>query len=348
VKFTYLFDSTIRREQIASALLAMAIDGSEAFRRHFLHHALPGDLLNEALSREWDVMVEEGSVDVKLTSRNPDDWTILVENKIQSSAKQAGQLVRYCRIHRKARPDAKLVAVYLAPGGTGQDEVDRVAKCPELQDVVAQHVPWDKLIAYAPAPGDAVAPLVRDALDSIHAAIEAARQEKYHRVGDRETIRDLADEAYERLRERTAVRLRRWSGKAYETIFTARTNVTLWLGVFFEIAQEPPFAPVNMRDAEGKLQLQVQTRFKLAADLRSRSPERRWWKDLVAAKQFEVPGLGKHTLDEKGWFRLDRPVQGFEDDIVAEVADSGEAVLNALERSLSTVGLNLGRSQRNR
>ncbi len=348
MKFKYLFDSTVRQEQIASALLAMAIDGSAAFRRHFMRHAMPPDFLDVALTRDWDVIVEEGSVDVKLTSRNPDSWAILVENKIQNSAKQVGQLLRYCRVHRKDKPGDRIVAVYLAPGGIGQDEVDRVTNCLELQGVVARHVSWDDICAYAPDPSDALAPLVCDVLASIAAAIEDAKQPKYPREGDRETIRDLADEAYEHLRRRTDMRLRRWSGSKYETIFTAGTNVTLWLGVFFETEEEPPFAPVNLRDAEGAIQLTIQTRFKLAADLRSRSPERRWWKDLVAEKQFEVPGFGKHTLDEKGWFRLDRPVQGFEDDIVAEVADSGEAVLKALERSLSTVGLNLGRSQRNR
>ena len=104
---------------MASAFLATLLDYDEAFRQAFLGLVLNDPTIDDP--EGWAVRVEEDRVDVTIES--PTTY-VLIEDKIGSGAKQHAQLLRYYETAVRARPAKRIVAVYLAPGGIGMDEVE--------------------------------------------------------------------------------------------------------------------------------------------------------------------------------------------------------------------------------
>ncbi|MFQ6058574.1 MAG: PD-(D/E)XK nuclease family protein, partial [Anaerolineae bacterium] len=304
MRLTHFFRGSLGREEVASAFLAMALEGCHRFRDYFLSLVASPELADSLKQRKWQLSVEEHDVDVRMES---DDIVILIENKISSAAKKKGQLLRYYMDERARSPDRTIVCLYLAPGDVGQDEVLRVEKSPDFRKSrdYAQHVSWDAVLNYEVAPDDVVDRLVESGLAEIRGAIDRARQAKYPPVGERGVIRNVVDEAIALLCTRTSVPLRRWSGRDFEEILTARTHVTMWLDVLFEVEEEPPFAPRNTRDEARHLQVVIRSQFKLAGGTKASSALGTWWNSVRRQGGVEVPNVGRHVLREDGWFSHD-------------------------------------------
>ncbi len=339
LRIAHFFQGTLRKEEAASAFLAMAIEGVPMFRRHFFETILPdeAELFHE---QQWIVTVEEERVDVRIES---EDAVILIENKINPGAKQQGQLLRYYLIEKEHRPRKRIVAVFLAPHELGRDEVMRVVNDPEFDSThdFARHVSWEELANYTPDPSDPLDNLISNGLDEIMEVIKEMREGKYPREGDRGAIRDIVDSAFMELGKRSTIRLRRWSGKDVEEIITAGTNVTMWLDAAFETYDEPPFAPIDLRDENGMIQITIRSQFKLAGRLKKSSDLSRWWKLNMLSSSFDVPGIGSYHLHKDGWFVHTKRLSGTENAIANALAETGEALLGALSEHLISAGFQL-------
>ena len=337
---TQFFDGMFDREEVASAFLALVLDGDPRFRRMFFELADPDEA--ESLSeREWTITVEERCIDVRMAA---DDTIVLIENKIAASAQQQGQLLRYHLQERGQYPEARIISIYLAPGRLGMAEIVRLQEDPQFQactDDRAWHVSWNALSDYVPRPGHPLDAVVRTGLDGVEEAIARARQEKYPREGEREIIRDLADKAVGLMAERTEVSLRRWPGRDFEEIFTAATNVTMWLDAVFDVEKDLPFTPVGTRDEDGLIRLLLRSQFKLAGKVKKGSALGQWWSSMVAQGSLEIPGVGPHVLREDGWFVNSSPGHGTEDEIAQAMCARGVATLDTLARLLSSAGFDL-------
>jgi hypothetical protein len=342
LRIAYFFQGTLRKEEVASAFLAMAIEGVPRFRRHCFEVIL-ADEFERFDAQQWTVSVEEERVDVRIES---EDAVILIENKISSGAKQQGQLLRYYSREMKHRARKRIIAVFLAPREIGRDEVVRVMNASEFnsrtQDLV-RHVSWEALADYVPDPSDLLDNLIRNGLDEIMKVIKDVRAGKYAREGDREVIRDIVDSAFMALRNRTTIRLRRWSGKDVEEIFTAGTNVTMWLHATFDVYDEPPFNPINLRDGNGMYQITIRSQFKLTGKLKKSSDLSRWWKTNMPSSYFDVPRVGVYHAQEDGWFIHTKCISGTKDTIADALAETGEALLGALSHRLISAGFSLAR-----
>jgi hypothetical protein len=255
MKLTHFFKGNLRREESTSAFLAMALEGVPKFRRHFFEKILP----NEAASlseRVWDVSVEKDWVDVRM---NADGLIVIIENKVNSGAKRQEQLLEYYTKARQAAASSRIIAVYLAPGQIGLDEVARVRRSEHFRDNDrAEHLPWERLTAYPPDHGDIRDALVRSGLDAVEEIIEEARRGVYISEGDRGLIRDMVNRAREQLagelvKKEISVSLQRWSGKDFEQILTVGTNISIWIDAVFEVEEEPPFSPINLRNQAGQM-----------------------------------------------------------------------------------------------
>jgi hypothetical protein len=113
------------REVTSSAFLATLLEQDASFLHAFLAHAAPGLDVPRA---EPEVFVERtlggGAVDVLLKFPSA---VVLVENKVDASAKRQGQLRQYYVGAALEWPDKRLAAVYLAPSDRlGRSEIDDV------------------------------------------------------------------------------------------------------------------------------------------------------------------------------------------------------------------------------
>lgn len=160
---THFFQGSLGREEVASAFLAMALEGCHRFRDYFLSLVASPELADSLKQRKWRLSVEANSVDVRMES---DDIVILIENKISSAPKKKGQLLRYYTAERARPPDRTIVCLYLAPGEVGQDEVLRVKSSPHFRSSrdYAQQVSWDAVSNYETAPDDVVDGLIQRGL----------------------------------------------------------------------------------------------------------------------------------------------------------------------------------------
>ncbi len=344
LRIAHFFQRTLRKEEVASAFLAMVIEGAAKFRGHFFKIILPNEfeLFQE---QQWLVTVEEERVDVRTESEGA---VILIENKISPGAKQQGQLLRYYLREKKLRPRKRIVTIFVAPREMGMDAVARVMNASEFKgsthDVVRQ-VSWGELASYIPDPGDPLDALIRNGLDEIMKVTEEIRAGKYAREGDREVIREIVDSAFMELRKRSAIRLRRWSGRDVEDVFTDGTNVTMWLDAAFETDDEPPFAPIDLRDENGMIQITIRSQFKLAGRMKKSSHLSHWWKMNMLSSSFDVPGAGLYHPQEDGWFIHTKLISGTENDIDSALVETGEALLGALSRLLMSAGFQLSHDE---
>jgi hypothetical protein len=208
--------------------------------------------------------------------------------------------------------------------------------------VVGQQVSWEDVAEYDD-PNDEWNDLIRSGLDAVMGAIEAGRQEKYPRIGERAVIADIVDRARELLSEQSGVSLRRWPGRDFEEIFTSRTNVTMWLDAQFEVDPKEPFGPVGVRDDKGRMCLAIRVRFKLGGHVRKSSELAAWFQGLLDQGSFMVDGVGELRPDASKWFTWSEPYVGSEDEVAERLADVGHAVFGALRDSFEREGLELVR-----
>ena len=164
LRFAHFFESTLRREEVASAFLAMALEGVPSFRQYFFQLVLPNE--KESLTeRDWRIAVEQERVDIRMQSL---DTVVLIENKVAAGAKQQGQLLRYYLEEKKRNPLPRIVAVFVAPGQIGQDEITRITDSSEFNTSgadVALHVSWDDIIQYPSHTDQQFVSLVRNGID---------------------------------------------------------------------------------------------------------------------------------------------------------------------------------------
>lgn len=329
MRLRHFFENMVRREETASAFLATLLDYDPAFRMAFLRLILDDPAVEETES--WLVAVEEDRVDVTLESPST---IVLIEDKISAGAKQQEQLLRYYRGTVEAKPDKRIVAVYLAPGGMGAGEVEAVRRSAVFagrQGDLTTHVAWEEVARLVnDLPEDERSWFARSGMDEIERAIAQAREEKYPPLGDRGVVRDIADAAITDLAARCPdVRLGRWNARDVEVILTYGTPVTLWLHAAFEVDPEPPFAPVGLVQEDG-IHLSVISNFKLAGKVRRGSELDRRWGELVRTGAVDVPGVGRHELLPNKWFAHAAPVVGSAAELENVLADTGQQVLEYL------------------
>ena len=255
LRFHHFFEGMLKKEEAASAFLAMALEGVPSFRHHFFAAAgIPDEWLGRLQADTWEpARVERDRVDVRLASST---HVVLIENKIQSGAKQKGQLLRYYRRERK-QSDRIVLAVYLAPGGMGIDEVEAVEEVAaearkslvHLNDR-ALHVPWARIIAYLPHTPDHDEALVQDGLRAIGEAIERAKQEVYGGE-ERAKLRDLFGEIDRQASARVkSVPLRLWHA-SNEDIETNHTTVSVHVKTRLDSVSRT--SPTVGRGVQGRL-----------------------------------------------------------------------------------------------
>jgi hypothetical protein len=343
LRIAHFFEGSLGREEAASAFLAMALEGAPIFRRHFFKLVIPKEYIS--LSRKkWRVKVEVRQIDVRMEA---DDTIILIENKVNAGAKQENQLLRYYLQEKKHSPRARFILVYLAPGLIGKSEIDRVTNSCEFMachDDHVHHLSWETLADYPIRSDDIRDEILKDGLYQVQRIIAEARVQKYICEGDREVVRNIVKRSFSQMIEQTNVRLKLWSGRDIEQIFTAATNVTLWLDAAFEVEKDPPFSPINLRDEQGLIQITIRSQIKLEGKVKKNSELAKWWKKQIESKFIDIPGVGAHRLQENGWLVHSQNISGSEESLERAFVKTGVIVLQALSQKLHLAGFDLCKS----
>lgn len=341
MRLSHFFEGKLGREEVASAILAMALEGIPRFRNHFFKLVAP-DEYNSLSQQQWSVKVEVRQVDVRMET---EDTIVLIENKISAGAKQTNQLLRYYLRERKHNPKTRLILVYLAPGQIGKDEIERVTDSSEFKgraDDLVQHLSWETLAQYSSQDENIQDIILRNGLDEIQRVIDEARLQKYSREGERGILCDIVKRALIKISEKTNVSLMGpWAGRENEQIYTSSTNITMWLDSLFKAETEPPYAPINLCDDKGLFRFTIRSQFKLAGKVNKDIKE--WWRQQAQAKFMDIPGVGTHYLQEDGWLVHSQAISGSEEAIEKGLVDTGVAVLGELSKKLSSAGFTLAK-----
>jgi hypothetical protein len=330
-------DLFFKREEVASAFLATLLQECPEVRDVFFGELSDrtGDELAEILKKQlWGVAVEEHQVDIRMESRlNAEDWVVLVENKIQGSSRQPGQLLRYYSSQVKAEPKKRVIAAYLAPDGIGQSEVDKV-ETSELFQTRKQRTPdyvglvsWETVLTalHGLRTGKPEAFFIQAGAAGIRKTIEEARK-GYDTSGGRGKILRLLSDIRDRLKNMFPVKLGHPFPGQDQFILALGTTVTLWLMFRFEAQKEPPYQPTNLFTGEN-MHLTLRARLKLSERAR-RIPElKARWDELEKAGRFEIANVGGLALEDRHWFSYERPFDAPPVEICHEVTKLVSAVI---------------------
>jgi hypothetical protein len=342
VNLHLFFQGKMSREEVASAFLATVLEQHRPFRQAFLAE-LAIDAGEEDPEEAWKVLVEKHHVDITLRSTDQSQrWVVLIENKIQQGAVKHGQLAGYYdKALKRARPETRLVVVYLAPtkrmgaqecGGVqervterGRQESDRVCAItwPALLELAQRTVPDT----------DPHREFVVAGFQEVLAAIEHAATEKYPLVGARQKIADVMTAVLAQLRKNFPERghqLSSWRGRDCHLIETIHSNVTLYLSAEFEAASVKPYPPEGVENDDGTMTLRRRTAFRLSDAARKDLAVRTLCAPLTDPSSKQIPELGEHTHERGGWFVHNKEVRGTKEGLVADFVAAGTKLLRWL------------------
>ncbi len=329
LSFGPLFRGMMDREEMASAFLAMALEGVPSFRELFFSLLGPEALLQELMNEEWTVAVEHERIDVTMSSRT---WRVLIENKIRPGAKQAGQLLRY---FRQAGPaPERLLVVYLAPGEMGRGEIAEVEASPEFDETkhAAVQVSWEDLFEFEP--GDhPFEVLVADGLANVKRIVDGTGT-VYAAEGVRALIRFIFGSAHEITKARAPIAYHRWSGRDYECLRSVRTNLSHTVLAVFEADPDPPYTVRSAVAPDGSLELRLSSTLKIAGKARRNRDLLEWWDEEMRRGSLEAPGIPTHLATDDGAFHYAEAFRGTEDEIATRLAEVTCATAEALETML--------------
>jgi hypothetical protein len=272
------------------------------------------------------------------------DTVILIENKINAGAKQKSQLLRYYKQERRHNPHANIILVFLAPGSIGKGEVTLVHDSLEFQSKMGDfvyHLSWETLAQYSKEKNGVIDEIISTGIEEICRVIEEARVEKYSDIGDRNIIRNIVKRALQSISEQTGVQLSHWPGRENEQIYTNKTNITLWLDTEFKAEEEPPFAPINLFNKNGLIEVNIKSQFKIEGKVKKNSDLGMWWRQFIESGFMNVPGVGICKLVNDKWFVFSQSISGNEQDIEKAIVNLGTQVLKTLSQELSVAGFNL-------
>lgn len=322
-------------EQGASAFLATVLERKD-LRNDFF------DMLADEIGRQelassfkamrWTVDVEAAQVDIRLTSGEKDAWVILVENKVQAGSKQPGQLLGYYSRQIQSKPAARVVAVYLAPGGVGESEVQEVrssevfrqrSQDEKTRDFAVQ-VPWEELLDLLS--GIDTDDFIRSCVKEIGETIKRARQEMHPNIGERADIYRIACRVRDALRQ--TIRMGDpWRTENSFILATHGTNLTLWFVLAFDVDAEAN--PIRLFDGDN-MRLTVRSKLKLS-EKASRTPElNSRWDKLRHGAILDVPQVGSHKLEDK-WFVFERELVATPDEMLNKLTNMGVSLLHVVK-----------------
>ena len=338
MRLEHFLRGTVRKEDIASAFLATALQQSRRFREHFFRRIDP-ERAGVLAGERWSYAVEERRVDVTLKTAGT---IMIIENKIRAGAKQVEQLVRYYKECAKdADPTDRILAVYVAPRQVGKGEVQLVHELIENEPRGtdrAVHLSWEDLAEFSSE--ESVDEEIVAALGTILRVIDELKQPKYLREGDRDLVATMVDGAIVQIRDRIKVPLNRWTEANIENIMTGRTNVTMWLDAVFDADKEPPHAPVNVRDGD-RLKLTIRVKFKLAGHVKKADPLHKWWATNVLGQAFGLENVGRFSGEGNGWLVYQEDLIDAFNVIEHRMAEIGSLTLQWLKSRLAAANFPL-------
>lgn len=342
LQLDHFFEGWLKKEEVASAFLAMALEGVPAFRHHFFAAlGLSDERLGQLHSESWKrPVVEKDRIDVRLESST---HVVLIENKVQAASKQQGQLLRYYKRERRGHERA-IVAVYLAPERVGISEVEAVVKAIPASGVgsndVARHVSWKKVIRFEPSPSEPDEALIKTGLDAIAKAIENATKEVYPDEGERHALRQL----FKRAKPLAAVRLKpvrvnHWPGKD-EHLETNKTSISVDVKTCLDsVSTSHPTVTGVVEN--GRFQLPMMATLRKASKEKKNSPVGLWWQIILQRNRLRIPKVGMFKRDEAGDFRHQFTVRGDEAKAVKEITNVMVDAVQGIQRMLEKEGLSL-------
>ncbi len=329
----FFFDGTLKKEQVASAFLAMLLHGHKDFRRMFFDR-LKGrgsQSAAEFAEASFEVRVEEKRVDISLASQAV---LFLIENKIRAGSITRDQVLRYYKAAKDVAPEKRVVVVLLAPRDIGRSEIENLKSSDRFkanQGDEAFQLSWCDLTDFDPPLGDPWRSFMKSGFLAVDGAIAAAAEAKYPRE-EREEIVQLVDEAMKNLQDALPrIKFSRWRGKDIEEILTNKTRVTVWSDAVFEADEKgkPSFAA-----SAKSLPLALRTQFRLALASRKDGGLRRWWDDLALHPAIDLPGLGPSQKNADGWFVYERRESGTKDELSRKLFEQTLSVARFLETKM--------------
>jgi hypothetical protein len=286
------------------------------------------------------VQTEQGDIDnidirVKYSSAKV---VCLIENKVRPGAFQVGQLVHYYLEELSKSADSRILVVLVVPyEGKGGSEIDRLTNHQEFrsQRDAAYIVSWGDLAEFCGLlqQEDLHGEFVRGGFNCVLKTIDDAAKEKYPLIGGREIAHEIAQAAFQALKQEfpgTGFRL--WRGKNYFTIYTIGTDITIYVDLNFRVDNKAPYTPREIPDRQHVTAI-LSTQFNLSAKGKRNQQLKEEWDLINKTGEYDVAHLGLHRLAGR-WFKREVPVYGDAALLEKQLVDMGRSIIKSLEQYL--------------
>jgi len=343
----FKLDLLFQLETSASALLAAVFDQSAEFRRWFFEQLSRNDLAELS----WTTRVEQDSIDIRMDAQDG-SWSVLVENKVRRSSKQAGQLKKYYVRERDRldgeNPTRRLLLVYLAPGDVGKSEVSEVKALEKAERIKsghdrAVHLSWRNVLDFvAEDPGYLVSDpkaqwFLANAFECVQRTIYDAVKAVYpNEDAGRALIHEIVTSVRSKLEDsgQGIGFMAPWPYINRMGFSTKKTNLTLWFFLHFKAAAKPPYEPLDLIDPAGRIKLDLRAQLHISGRGWKNKALRDRWAAKLADGKLTVPGFGENpvfSLQPDGWVHCDPMNLHMERSALeAKLVELGRAALEAV------------------
>ncbi|MBM3134037.1 MAG: hypothetical protein FJZ89_01870 [Chloroflexi bacterium] len=327
----FFFQGKLPREESASAFLATLLEQRADFRSFFF-----GNIGDKEPQSPCQVKTEHRNVDIRVEYSSA-KVVCLIENKVRPGAFRTDQIVLYYKDELSTSADSRIIVILVVPyEGKGGSEMTRLTKHQDFRPMDAGYrVSWGDLAKFCDLlqQEDLHGEFVREGFNCVLKMIDDAAQEKYPLIGGREIAHEIAQAAFQALKQEfpgTGFRL--WRGKDFFTIYTIDTDVTIYVDLNFRVDNKTPYTPLEIPDRH-HITATLSTQFNLSAKGKRNQQLKEEWDRIKKNGEYDVAHLGLHRLVGK-WFKREVPVYGDATLLEKQLVDMGRSVIKGLEKYL--------------
>lgn len=344
MNFRHLYNATIAKEVVSSALMAMAFESLPSFRA-FMFGLIDAENRFNLNSCEWSVGVEQstdtGRCDILLESSH---HIVIIEMKIKPGALQDSQLVKYFEYGKVQFPGRSVIAVLVSPGAVGPGEIQKVKASKHFSDKNDHtlQISWEKIAQYYCSDETEFGCAYSETLAYLKELMDSQKHNKYSTEGGRGDVRKAIKHSALILNEKYGEgHFRCFNGWDEEELFTTHSNVTISAVVNLRKAAADEKRLVSVYNEDGQISARIKFKFKLSSSGTKNQSLKRMW--AIQKKEF-CKHIGQAVFVEFDSMWLSSGLSEFvgtSDELIILITEQTISIIDCIQGALAKNGFPL-------
>ncbi len=202
----------------------------------------------------------------------------------------------------------------------------------------AASISWDDVFDVVDV-GDVDKPVIESCIESIRKIIKTTQETTFKLESDRLIVDSIIKRTLGRLKgDYPDLYITTWTSKNKHEIYTCKSDVTLLMGLTFDVEDTPPY-PALIRNEQGTLDLGIEISFTLSAKGKRSHEGKLWWQEMCNTPTMEILHEGSHSYDATTQgFLHETAISGTKEDIAESYYERCKRIIDYLGDHVRAAG----------